>query len=233
MKIFDTKITLGGTMTETKVFCSGDISKGRVLVIGHDPRLQRSGTIAEYCFFADYFFRPKPTKKSELSKYKLAESLFSYIRYLTSNRYTDDELIITNLCNRELKHAPKGKTVLIPEEYAKKGIADIENILKSCRQIEIIFAMSQQVNYWLQKLGLYSSTENYISQSEPKKDKAARGYYEPKGTSPFLEICGNKYFVNKIPLFPVLHVKQFPLKGNIKKNYEPAYTRCINLIKEL
>jgi hypothetical protein len=62
---------------------------------------------------------------------------------------------------------------------------------------------------------------------------AENGYYEPIGKSPFLEICGNKYSVGRIPLFPVLHVKQYPLRGGIKKNYENAYCNCINSIKEL
>ena len=218
-------------MCETKTF--GDTSKARVLVIGHDPRLQQSDTIAEYCFFADYFFKPIPTKSSELAKYNLAESLFSYIGYLTSYKYTSDKLIITNLCNKSLPHAPKGKTVLIPEEYAKEGIENINDIILKSSRIEIIIAMSQQVNYWLQKIGFYFSTENYLEQSEPKMKMTENGYYEPIGKSPFLRICGNRYFVGKIPLFPVLHVKQYPLKGPIKKNYENSCRNCINSIKQL
>lgn len=179
-------------MSETKVF--GDRSKARVLVIGHDPRLQGSNTVAEYCFFADYYFRPIPVKKSELAKYKLGESLFSYIAWLTSNKYSANELLITNLCNRALKRYPsaKGKTVLIPEEYAQEGLATINDILKSSR-IELILAMAQQVNYLLQKLGFYSSTENYLEKSRPKEKAASSGYYEPVGSSPFLGVCGNRY----------------------------------------
>jgi hypothetical protein len=221
-------------MTETKVFCNGDKSKARVLVIGHDPRLQGSNTIAEYCFFADYYFRPISVKKSEVAKYKLAESLFSYVAWLTSNKYSADELIITNLCNRALKRYPKtkGKTVLIPEEYAREGLANINDILKSS-QIELIIAMSQQVNYLLQKLGFYSSTPSYMEKSIPRGKSSSNGYYEPVGKSPFLEICGNRYHAGKIPLYPVLHVKQFPFKRKIKDAYENAHCNCINSIKEL
>lgn len=32
----------------------GELSKAKVLVIGHDPRLRANDTIAEYYFFADY-----------------------------------------------------------------------------------------------------------------------------------------------------------------------------------
>lgn len=219
-------------MTETKVFCRGDKSKARLLVIGHDPRLQDSGTIAEYCFFADYYFRPIPINKSNLAKYKLAESVFTYIAWLTSNKYSADELIITNLCNRALKRYPtaKGKTVLIPEGYGQEGLATINDIIKSS-QIEVIIAMSQQVNYLLQKFGFYSSTPRYMEKSRPREKSASNGYYEPIGEAPFLEICGNKYYAGSIPLYPILHVKQFPFKGRIKAAYEAAHYNCINSIK--
>ena len=62
---------------KTKIW--GNTEKAKILVIGHDPGLQRSSTIADYCFFADYYFRPKPSHASELSKYKLDESLFHCI----------------------------------------------------------------------------------------------------------------------------------------------------------
>lgn len=217
---------------DTKVF--GDKLKARVLVIGHDPRLQRSGRIAEYSFFADYFFRPIPTEKRELAKYRLAESLFLYIGWITSHKYKADELIITNLCNRviERDESSKGKTVLIPREYAREGLATINHILKSSR-IELIIAMSQQVNYLLQELGFYFSTPSYLKKSKPKEKAADKGYYEPRGESPFLEICGNKHLVGKTPIFPVLHVKQYPLEGAIKAAYEDAYRNCINSIKQL
>lgn len=217
-------------MPETKVF--GDALKAKVLVIGHDPRLQSSDSIAEYCFFADHFFRPIPSRRSDLAKYQLAESLFSYIGWLTSYRYRADEYVITNLCNEALTPAPKGKTVFIPESEARRGLKHINDILTG-RQFGLIIAMSPQVNYWLQKLGFYFSTDNYLEQSEPREKAAQMGYYEPIGKSPFLEICGNEYFVGKIPLFPVLHVKQYPLTGFIKSNYGNAYRKCINSIKAL
>ncbi len=211
----------------------GDIKKAKVLVIGHDPRLQRSDTDAEYCFFADYYFKPPPESNNELAKYKLAKRLYDYINWLTINRYLSEEVFVTNLCNQRLKRAPQGKTVFIPEEFARRGINDIRNIISVSPKIELVLAMSQQVNYWLQKLGFYSSSENYLTKSEPKEYAAANGYYEPKGRSPFLEVCGNKYYVGLVPLFPVLHVKQYPFKRNIKTNYENAHLKCIKMIKEL
>jgi len=205
---------------------------GRVLVIGHDRRLHKSDTIAKYPFFADYFFRPIPRHGSELAKYRLAESLFSYVGWLTSYVFSANEVVITNLCNKTLKHAPPGRTVLIPDECAKEGLDNIRRILKRSR-IEVILAMSEQVNYWLQKLQFYSSGDDYLGQSEPKSQAAEQGYYEPVGKSPFLHICGNRYLADGIPLFPVLHVQQYRLGRHKKGKYENACRNCIDSIKSL
>ena len=62
----------------TQPFCAGDISRAKVLVIGHDPRLQKTDTQAGYAFFADYFYHAIPLKKSERAKYQLAEAMFGY-----------------------------------------------------------------------------------------------------------------------------------------------------------
>jgi len=222
-------------MSDTKVL--GDKLKARVLVIGHDPRLQDSHTIAEYCFFADYFFKRIPSKEkqpSEFKKYELAESLFSYIGWITSYNYRANELIVTNICNKELERKPtaKNKTVLIPEECAKDGLATINGIIRNSK-IELILAMSQQVNYLLQKLGFYFSTNHYLEESRPKEEAVQLGYYEPIGRSPFLEICGNRYLAGKIPIYPILHVSSIRFGGRIKKSYEGAYLRCIDSIKKI
>ncbi|MCC7186401.1 MAG: hypothetical protein IT185_09195 [Acidobacteria bacterium] len=115
-------------------------------MMGHDPRLQRSETRAEYALFANFFFKPVPTSPNALAKYKLAKSLFDYVRALASQGYHVDQIVVTNLCNAALPHAPKGKTVLITEQHARAGIADIHHILSQSTQstVEVIFAMSQQ-----------------------------------------------------------------------------------------
>ncbi len=135
----------------TLPFCSGGLSSAKVLVIGHDPRLRHSDTVASYALFADYFFRPVPRKASEKAKYQLAEALFSYVGILTCFHYPAYQIAVTNLCNNALPHAPKGKTVLIPQEEAADGLAEIEDILSNSN-IELVFPMSLQVNHWLQQL---------------------------------------------------------------------------------
>jgi len=207
----------------------GDLTKAKVLVIGHDPNLQESLTQAQYCFFADYYFRSIPNKGNEKAKYGLAKALFEYTHYLTSNRFTNEEIYITNLCNCKLPKQPPKKTIYIPEAIAIEGLQNIRNILKHSNII-IIIAMSQQVNYWLQKLGFYATTTKYVEDSEPKPNGVLDNYYEPNRKSPFLQICGRKFIADGIPLFPVLHVKQYPLKGNIKPNYNNLINNCIKEI---
>ncbi len=167
------------------------------------------------------------------AKYNLAKAVFNYISNLTSFRYTADQIVLTNLCNNALPHAPKGKTVYIPESEARIGICTIQNILiQSC--IEVIFAMSAQVNYWLQKLGFYPAVTEFLSSAEPK----AKGvnytppYYEAKTGRAFTHICGRRYTKdNNLSIIPVLHVKNWPLRGPFAQVYSKAYDACISELK--
>ncbi len=218
----------------TKFFCAGDLREARVLVIGHDPRLQRSDTQSQYAFFADYYFRPIPTQRSELQKYKLAQAVFSYVAYLISSRYSPDKLVLTNLCNTALPHAPKRKTVLIPQQEARAGISAIRDILHQS-SVEVVFAMSLQVNYWLQKLGFYPPVPEFLRAAEP----APRGlkheppYYEARRGRAFQLICGKCFNVDGRRVIPILHVKNWPLRGVFKKAYAQAYEDCVNDVNSL
>jgi len=217
---------------KTKIW--GNPEKAKILVIGHDPGLQKSQTIADYCFFADYYFQPKPSRSSEISKYKLAEALYSYVRDLTTGQFSDDMVLITNLCNETLPSSPKGKTNYIPPEEAEAGLNAIRMLLKDS-SVKLIFAMSQQVNYWLQKLGFYSTDIGFLEKAEPTKmgaDYIPR-YYSPVISGAFKEICGNKYLAdNQYCLFPILHVKSYPLRGNFL-TYEENYANCKKEVREV
>ncbi len=205
----------------------GSPDKSQVLVIGHDPRLQRAETIASYCFFADYYFRDKPAKKNELAKYQLAESLFVCIRDLTGGHIQDNEVLVTNLCNEALDHAPKGRTVLIPKDKAERGLAEIRALLKGSN-VELVFPMSQQVNYWLQILGFYPADEPFLRKAAPKEIgvKNEQPYYEAKEQGAFKLICGKMYQVDsQYCVFPILHVKNYPLKGKFL-TYQDNYSSC-------
>jgi hypothetical protein len=211
----------------------GDPLNARILVIGHDPRLQNTDTIAPYCFFADYYFKPQPTLRRERAKYDLASALFSCVMFLTSERFSAEQVMVTNLCNRSLPHAPPNKTVLIPEKDAREGLIAIRKIL-AASNIEIIFAKSLQVNYWLQTLSFYSSTNKFVAESRPKQAglQHAPPYYESIKPRTFQMICGNRYIAdNKYALFPILHIKQWPLKDKFALAYDKAYENCRNTLK--
>jgi hypothetical protein len=218
--------------TETQAW--GDPTRAKVLVIGHDPRLQRSSTIASYCFFADYYFRPRPSKGNDLKKYQLAESLYLCIGELTGGYFYDKEILITNLCNKALKPAPPRKTVYIPQNEAEEGLRNIEALLKAS-SVQLIFAMSQQVNYWLQRLQFYDANSKYLEEAQPKERgvNSEQAYYEPKKPGAFKLICGQKYTAgSKYFLFPILHVKNYPLKGKFLI-YQQNYLNCASECKKL
>jgi len=206
----------------------------RALLIGHDPRLQQSDTQAEYVLFANYYFDKTIKDRSFKSKYGLAASAFNQITHITNGKIKPEEIYITNLCNSALPHAPKSKTVYIPEEKAITGVENIKKIIDENSTIEYLFPMSLQVNYWLQKLGLYYSSDEFIEKSTPKtigiQNKPP--YYEQTGKSPFLLICGNRYHVTGgiQVVIPILHAKCFPLNKQFRA-YEPAYERIRNYFK--
>jgi hypothetical protein len=205
----------------------GNIERAKVLVIGHDPRLQRSDTIADYAFFANHYTeKPKPSRANK-SKYNLAKSTFHQIFDLTNNLYQVNDFYITNLCNEELPHAPKGKTVYIPEEVAKAGLDRIKSLLIR-GNIEIVFPTSLQVNYWLQKLGFYQSpNDEFILKAEPKQIGVNNSppYYVPNKEKAFQIICGSIFnsFNNKHKVIPILHPKTYSFISNFNEVYGPKY----------
>lgn len=198
----------------------------KALLIGHDPRLQKSDTQAEYVLFANYYFDKTIKDRSFKSKCGLAESAFNQITNITNGKIIPEEIYVTNLCNSALPHAPKGKTVYIPEDQAIAGVENIRRIIEENPSIEYIFPMSLQVNYWLQKLGLYDSKDDFVEKSSPKSNGIQNEppYYEPKEKSTFLMICGNNYHVSAgtQTVIPILHAKCFPLNKQFRA-YEPAY----------
>ena len=214
-------------MNRTQSWYGSETSK--VLIIGHDPRLQTSQTEAEFCFFANYYFKEKLAGANEKAKYNLASALFGCISYLINNKYSIQEFVITNLCNNFLPPTINKKTVLIPEKFAFEGLEEIRKILKNL-EIEIIFAMSLQVNYWLQKLGFYFSIDEFLKGAEPQKSgiNSRPPYYQPKDSSVFKLICGKEYIAgDKFRLFPILHIKNWPLKGRFQETYQDCYNELI------
>ena len=211
------------------------IETAKALVIGHDPRLQKSDTIAAFALFADYFFRVKPTSPSEMRKYGLAKATFDQITDITNGNIIPKIMYVTNLCNYPLPRTPD-KTVLITIDKAKAGLENIKNILLNNPTIDYIFPMSMQVNYWLQKLGFYSSNNDFLVLSEPREVGLLSNppYYKPIQQKTFTLICGNIYTVTDgyQKVIPILHVKNYPLKGNFLEAYGLLYDHIRKYFKD-
>lgn len=212
----------------TQPYCYSGLNNAQILLIGHDPRLQSSDTQATYALFADYYFKPVSTQVSELRKLGLAKSAFGCIEYLLRDKFDSERLLVTNLCNNQLPASPKGKTVLIPRTEAQIGIDAIDLLLKSSN-IQMIFAMSLQVNYWLHVLQFCQVNDSFITAAQPRSKgiAATQPYYEPSKSGAFELICGKRQRTrHSIPLYPILHVKNWPLKGKFLK-YQEDYESCV------
>jgi hypothetical protein len=204
----------------------------KILLIGHDPRLQTSDTIADYALFINYYFNECPNKGSEKRKYNFAKASLEQVLNLTNNKYRAEEIYVTNLCNEALPHAPQGKTVLISHDIAKAGVERIKNIISHNNSIDLIFPMSQQVNYWLQRFGFYCTDTEFLLKAEPKEKGIINEspYYEPKKQKAFLDICGNIYKTEASKkVIPILHTKQY----NKITTYFPKYEKLKEMLAEL
>lgn len=210
---------------ETKPW--GDLSKAKVLVIGQDPNLRKSPTMAEFAFFADYYFRPKPSQQSERRKFDLATSTFQFIRYLTAGLIKDEEVCLTNLCNEKLPRpnfeSYPNALFYIDKVRAERGIEKIKQILAH-ENIKIVLAMSQQVNYWLGSLGVYSPEEDFVKGSIPDADYASMNppAYKPRQERMFTMICGRIYPIKGYSacVIPITHVKR-------RQKPDPAYENAL------
>lgn len=217
----------------TKDYCRSNTP--RVLLIGHDPRLRNSFTIAEYALFADYHFLEHKKDKAKRSKKRFADAAYEQLKDLSGGKiFSDEEVYVTNLCNEELpNNPPKKGTVYIPQKRAEEGVRHIEQILLDFPSIKYVFPMSQQVNYWLQELGFYSSSDDEFKESATPKNKGVENrpqYYEPKKGKAFLKICGkvfrpnNPELARRVHIIPILHCRCYPL-GKRFDAYEPCYEK--------
>jgi hypothetical protein len=77
--------------------------------------------------------------------------------------------------------------------------------------------MSVQVFFHLCWLDFLGEDENkilsFINNACPTSMKEDQGIYVPIGKTPFLEVCGRLFHLPGIPLVPIVHVNQWPLKA--------------------
>jgi hypothetical protein len=209
-------------MNATKPF--GDLTTATILVIGHDPRLQRSQAQAEVAFFFDYLTRPRPTSHSEARKYDLAKAVWDYVSALAGREVSLGELYVTNLCNEFLEHAPGRGTVLIPDDLAGQGVQQITQTIASGR-FKVILSMAAQTFYHLCHLGFIDEdsevVRHFIQDARPRASKAAQGIYVQSGKAPFLAVCGCRFHHRGVAVVPIVHVRQWPLRPRAMRYAEP------------
>ncbi|MBP1630501.1 MAG: hypothetical protein H6Q15_1394 [Bacteroidetes bacterium] len=207
----------------------------KILVVGEDSNLFWSDNVSEYAMFADYYFKKMPEDHGERSRNVESRNLFEHINYLTNNKLRSKEIYITNLCNEYVTPPPRGKRVLIPEENAKDGLKRIEKILKDNPTIQYVFVMSLQSNYWLQKLGFYTTDEEFLHNAQPKRVGLVEFecYYQPVNAKAFSSIVGNIYQANKfdVKVVPILPAKDFPLKEQNIERFTNPYIKIKESIK--
>jgi hypothetical protein len=202
----------------------GDPETAKIMVIGHDPRLQRTQTQADVAFFMDYLKDVAPGSRSEASKYGLAKALWDYVADLAGGPVALSTLYVTNLCNEFLEHIPGSGTVLIPDEKARQGVEAIARTIAS-GSFSLILPMAVQPFYHLCQLGFLDEDSEvikaFIAGARADPGKAARGIYVQGGRAPFLAVCGRRFHHRGVPVIPVVHVKQWPLKPRMARYTEP------------
>lgn len=209
-------------MSAVKPF--GDVNTATILVVGHDPRLQRSGAEAKVAFFFDYLDRPRPTYGPEARKYGLARAVWDYVGELVGRDVSLKELYVTNLCNEFLEHAPGSGTVLIPDDLARIGMERIEKTV-AADHFKVILPMAVQPFYHLCRLGFLDESPellaHFIAGARPRSSKAEQGVYEQTGKAPFLAVCGQRFHHRGVPVVPIVHVSQWPLGARRVRYVEP------------
>lgn len=199
----------------------------RVLLVGENSTLQWSDDVIDYVMFLDYYFRPKPYDLGERSRYAEAKNIFDMVRFTTADWCQPQELYATNLSFDILPRPPKGKRMFIPESEAAKGFTHIKEILKANPTIEYVMVMGMQANYYLQKLGLYSSSDIFMHGAQPREMGLINTppYYQPVDGKVFRKICC-QIFKNQeldVKIIPILMAKDYPLRDDNIRIYEALY----------
>lgn len=212
----------------------GELNTAKILVVGHDPRLQQSAAEALYPFFFEYlqssslpdqsFPAARPENRAAAAKYDLALALIDYIRFLTAYPVESADLYLTNLCNQFLPRPAARGTILIPDDIAESGVADLARTVAH-GNFQVIVPMSQQVFYQLCRLGFVEGQQerrqSFQERARPKPDRAAVGIYSPARPAAFLDVCGEVFYHDRVPVVPVVHVKLWPLRKSARRYTRP------------
>lgn len=113
---------------------------------------------------------------------------------------------------------------MIPDDQAAKGMENICQVISQGR-FQLIIPLSLQDSYHLGRLGFFDEADervrNFVHQARPAPGKVNQGIYVSVGIAPFLDMCGQRLHHHGIPVVPVLHVKQWPLRPQMTRYKEP------------
>ena len=70
-------------------------------------------------------------------------------------------------------------------------------------------------------VNLKEDVGNQLNKARSVPRKVEQGVYATTGTAPFLEVCGELFHHRGIPVVPIVHVKQWPLKTRFIRYTEP------------
>jgi hypothetical protein len=213
----------------------GNLKTARILVIGHDPTLQNSDAQAEYAFFLEWLDR-QPTVRAEASQRRFALRLLEYMDWLAGRNVPLSDLYVTNLCNDFLNRQGKG-VIYIPEAKASAGIKALESLVDQAN-FKVILPMAEQAFYWLCKLGFIDGPDRrvdaYLAQAEPQSEWAANGLYRKLSGTPFVEVCGRKFYHRGVPVVPIMHLNGWQRKLSIRwQKYVPGMRRARSAVRHL
>ncbi|MFI3330265.1 MAG: hypothetical protein R3Y38_00495 [Rikenellaceae bacterium] len=204
------------------------VVKTKVLLVGENSTLQWKDEVIEHAMFLDYYFDHAPYDLGERSRWSEAKTIFESLSDMSCGKCRAETVHGTILSNNSLTRPPKGKHILIPESDAKEGVAHIKSLIKKFPEIEYIFVMGMQTNYYLQKYGLVDYGEDFLKGAEPRRTgiNAFEPYYQPVNAKPFRDICFKRYKLlsnENIEIIPILPVKGYPLQGSDLNNYGENY----------
>ena len=213
------------------------VTTAKVLLIAENSTLQWSEEIIDHVLFLDYYFRSMPYDHGERSRYVEAKTVFDMVGELTAGKYRPEEVYATNLSFDILERPPKGKRALISRPQAITGIEHIKSILAVEPAIEVVFAMSLQVNYWLQELGFYGvDNADFLHGAQPR-NAGLNGdppYYQPVDAKVFGEIIGKPFGIpgSSSTLFPLLGPRDYPLSEANLQKYGGAYDSIMEFFEK-
>jgi hypothetical protein len=69
----------------------------------------------------------------------------------------------------------------------------------------------------------------FVAGARPRPAKAEQGIYTQSGSAPFLAVCGQRFHHRGVPVVPIVHVRQWPLKPRMVRYTEPMERAALEI----